>query len=108
MTAPHKWKHGLADAYTYRNGAIAEEFLDLVVRPSVAALERKHLELASSDDLAIAGFMAHDHRDLIKHGFLSVDPISLGAIASPLSWAMRWLLRNGWSDTRSTGAYDLG
>ena len=30
MTAPHKWKHGLADAYTYRNGAIAEEFLDLV------------------------------------------------------------------------------
>ena len=66
MTAPHKWKHGLADAYTYRNGAIAEEFLDLVVRPSVAALERKHLELASSDDLAIAGFMAHDHRDLIN------------------------------------------
>lgn len=66
MTAPHKWKHGLADAYTYRNGAIAEEFLDLVVRPSVAALERKHLELARSDDLAIAGFMAHDHRDLIN------------------------------------------
>jgi hypothetical protein len=66
MTSPYKWKHGLADAYTYRNGAIAEEFLNLVVRPSVAALERKHLELASSDDLAIAGFMAHDHRDLIN------------------------------------------
>ncbi|TFB37311.1 hypothetical protein [Pseudomonas sp. F01002] len=55
----------MADAYTYRNGAIAEEFLDLVVRPSVAALERKHLELASSDNLAIAGFAASDHRDLI-------------------------------------------
>lgn len=66
MTEPHAWKHGLADAYTYRNGAIAEEFLDLVVRPSVAALECKHLELASSDDLATACFMANDHRDLIN------------------------------------------
>ena len=66
MTTPHAWKHGWADAYAYRNGDIAEEFLDLVVRPSLSALEQKYLELASSDDLVIAGFMAHDHRDLIN------------------------------------------
>ena len=30
MTTPHAWKHGWADAYASRNGAIAEEFLDLV------------------------------------------------------------------------------
>lgn len=66
MTTPHTWKHGWADAYAYRNGAIAEEFLDLVVKPSLSALRQKHLELASSDDLVISGFMAHDHRDLIN------------------------------------------
>jgi hypothetical protein len=66
MSMPHTWKHGWADAYAYRNGAIADEFLDLVVKPSVAALEKKHLELASSDNLAIAGFAASDHRDLIN------------------------------------------
>lgn len=66
MTTPHAWKHGWADAYAYRNGDIAEEFLDLVVKPTVAALEKRHLELATSDNLAIAGFAASDHRDLIN------------------------------------------
>jgi hypothetical protein len=66
MTTPHAWKHGWADAYAHRNGDIAEEFLDLVVKPSMVALEKKHLELASSDDIVIAGFAANDHRDLIN------------------------------------------
>ena len=66
MTTPHAWKHGWADAYASRNGDIAEEFLDLVVKPSLSALGQKQLELASSDDLVIAGFAASDHRDLIN------------------------------------------
>ncbi|WP_168187355.1 hypothetical protein [Pseudomonas sp. VI4.1] len=45
MTTPHAWKHGWADAYAYRNGDIAEEFLDLVVKPTVAALEKDTLSL---------------------------------------------------------------
>lgn len=66
MIEPRKWKHGWADAYAYRNGAIAEEFLELVVRPSMTALEQKHLELLSADDIALSGFAATDHRDLIN------------------------------------------
>lgn len=34
MIGAYKWKHGWADAYAYRNGDIAEEFFDLVVRPT--------------------------------------------------------------------------
>jgi hypothetical protein len=66
MTGAYKWKHGWADAYAYRNGDIAEEFFDLVVTPSLSALEEKYLELASSGDLVISGLMAPDHRDLIN------------------------------------------
>lgn len=66
MAGAYKWKHGWADAYAYRNGDIAEEFFDLVVRPSLSALEEKYLELASSGDLVMSGLMAPDHRDLIN------------------------------------------
>ena len=66
MPTLHQWKHGWADAYAARNDKIADEFLDLVVRPSMAALNRKHQEYVSSVDPVLYGFSATDQLDLIN------------------------------------------
>ncbi|MFV3381066.1 hypothetical protein [Pseudomonas sp. NY15354] len=66
MLTPLLWKHGWADAYAARNDLIAIEFLELVVRPSLAALTNKHQEYAASDDPVLYGFAAMDQLDLIN------------------------------------------
>lgn len=62
----HPWKHGWADAYAARNDSIAEDFLAMVVRPALMALNAKHQEYATSDDPVLYGFAAMDQIDLIS------------------------------------------
>lgn len=61
MEEPHIWKHGWADAYASGNVGIADDFLSLVVRPSLRALERREQELLANPDAVIAAFAVHEH-----------------------------------------------
>lgn len=65
MTAPYKWTIGFADAYAHNNGDTVQDFLSLVVQPSLAALERKRQELAADEEDAVARFALFDHVQLI-------------------------------------------
>lgn len=62
----HPWKHGWADAYAARNDLVAKDFLAMVVRPALTALNQKHQEYATSDDPVLYGFAAMDQIDLIN------------------------------------------
>jgi hypothetical protein len=66
MTAPYKWTVGLADAYASFYGPTVQDFLSLVVQPSLAALELKRQELASNPNDAVAVFGLFDHEQLIS------------------------------------------
>jgi hypothetical protein len=65
MTAPYKWTIGFADAYAHNNGDTVQDFLSLVVQPSLAALEGKRQELAADEEDAVARFALFDHVQLI-------------------------------------------
>lgn len=58
------WKNCMADVYNYRYGAIAKEFLTLVVNPSLDALDAQVTEWEKSDD-PVAGFSISDLSELI-------------------------------------------
>jgi len=65
MTAHPPWAPCIADAYANKYGEVAEDFLSLVVIPSLAALEQKGVEIAKQEDQVLAAFHLHDHRHLI-------------------------------------------
>lgn len=65
MTIKPKWTPMIADAYANKYGEVAEDFLSLVVIPSLAALEEKAVEIAKQEDQVLAAFHLHDHRHLI-------------------------------------------
>lgn len=58
------WKNCRADVYNYRYGAIAEEFLTLVVNPSLDALDAQVAGWQESDDPS-AEFVISDFSELI-------------------------------------------
>ncbi len=58
------WKNCMADVYNYRYGAIAQEFLALVVNPSLDALDAQVKHWEHSDD-QISHFMLGDLSELI-------------------------------------------
>lgn len=65
MTAKPEWTPTIADAYANKYGEVAEDFLSLVVIPSLEALEQKGVEIAAQEDQVLAAFHIHDHRHLI-------------------------------------------
>lgn len=65
MTAKSSWTPIIADAYANKYGEVAEDFLSLVVIPSLAALEQKGVEIAAQEYQVLAAFHLHDHRQLI-------------------------------------------
>lgn len=65
MTAKSTWMPMLADAYANKYGEVAQDFLSLVVEPSLAALEQKKAEIAAQPDQALAAFHLYDHHQLI-------------------------------------------
>ncbi|WP_200626995.1 hypothetical protein [Pseudomonas sp. LAM2023] len=65
MTAKSSWTPMIADAYANKYGEVAQDFLSLVVIPSLAALEQKSVEIAAQEDQILAAFHLHDHRHLI-------------------------------------------
>ena len=58
------WKNCMADVYNYRYGAIAKEFLTLVVNPSLDALDAQVVEWKKSDD-PVSEFIISDLSELI-------------------------------------------
>lgn len=66
MTANPGWKPTVADAYANKYGEVARDFLSLVVGPSLAALVKKEVEIATQEDQMRAAFHLHDHRHLIS------------------------------------------
>lgn len=64
MSEIFTWKNCMADIYNYRYGANAEEFLTLVVNPSLDALDAKVAEWQESDDPS-AEFVISDFSKLI-------------------------------------------
>lgn len=65
MTVKPKWTPKIADAYANKYGEVAQDFLSLVVEPSLAALEHKRAEIAAQPDEALAAFHLYDHHELI-------------------------------------------
>ncbi|APO80191.1 hypothetical protein [Pseudomonas putida] len=65
MIVKSTWTPMIADAYANKYGEVAEDFLSLVVIPSLAALEQKGVEIAAQEDQVLAAFHLHDHRHLI-------------------------------------------
>lgn len=65
MTVKPKWTPKIADAHANKYGEVAQDFLLLVVEPSLAALEHKRAEIAAQPDEALAAFHLYDHHELI-------------------------------------------
>ncbi|ENB9666908.1 hypothetical protein ABJB81_005314 [Pseudomonas putida] len=65
MTVKSTWTPMIADAYASKYGEVVQDFLSLVVEPSLTALEQKGVEIAAQDDQMLAAFHLHDHRHLI-------------------------------------------
>ncbi|MBB3271883.1 hypothetical protein FHW75_003061 [Pseudomonas sp. OG7] len=65
MIVKSTWTPMIADAYANKYGEVAQDFLSLVVIPSLAALEQKGVEIAAQEDQVLAAFHLHDHRHLI-------------------------------------------
>jgi hypothetical protein len=65
MTAPYKWVTGFADAYSNFYGVTIQDFLSLVVQPSLAALELRRQELEANPNDAVAIFGVFDLEQLI-------------------------------------------
>lgn len=66
MTPPHEWKHSVADVYASKYGAVAQDFLALVVQPSLAALELRWEAVITGDNKIRAAFESLDHAELIN------------------------------------------
>ncbi|MDR9864640.1 hypothetical protein [Pseudomonas baetica] len=58
------WKNCMADVYSFRYGAIAKEFLTLVVNPSLDALDAQVKHWEESDD-PVSDFIISDLSELI-------------------------------------------
>jgi len=65
MTRHSTWMPEVADAYAIKYGEVVEDFLSLVIIPSLAALAQKGVEIAAQEDQVHAAFHLHDHRSLI-------------------------------------------
>lgn len=63
MNAKSTWMPILAEAI--RHGEVAQDFLSLVVEPSLSALEKKRCEIASQPDEIVATFHLYDHCQLM-------------------------------------------
>lgn len=72
MTTPYKWKIGFADAYASSNGPAVDDYLNWVVKPSIAALEihRQELAYAAEDDV-VFNFALSDHERLIQRTYMT-------------------------------------
>lgn len=66
MTAKSTWTPMIADVYAKRYGEVAQDFLSLVVEPSLAALEQKRAEIAAQPDQIVAAFHLYDHCHLMS------------------------------------------
>ncbi len=66
MTVNPNWTPIIADAYANKYGEVAQDFLSLVVEPSLAALQQKQVEITAQEDQMLAAFHLHDHRHLIS------------------------------------------
>lgn len=66
VTQPHRWKNSMADVYTAKNGLVALDFLEAVIRPTFAALHARieQLRVESETDVA-ADFAIADMTDLV-------------------------------------------
>lgn len=56
MTVPFRWKNCYADVLSIRNGDVAKSFIEDIVEPSVAALERQILGMRERHDDPVAVF----------------------------------------------------
>ena len=63
MDSQHSWKHSIVDVYANNYGSVAQDFLELVVQPSLQALQRRRDELIASPDIDdfIKSLQALDH-----------------------------------------------
>lgn len=72
MTTPYKWKIGFADAYASSNGPAVDDYLNWVVKPSIAALEIHRQELAhAAEDDVVFNFALSDHERLIQRTYMT-------------------------------------
>ncbi|MDE3735531.1 hypothetical protein PSH28_02845 [Pseudomonas resinovorans] len=66
MTAPHQWKPTAVDAHLSNYGGIAQDFLALVVFPSLDALEQRLHSRPSTGDRMSAAFECLAHFELVS------------------------------------------
>lgn len=62
----HPWKHSIADVYANNYGIVVQDYLELVIEPSLQTLQRRRDELIANpatDDL-IKALQVHDHAAL--------------------------------------------
>lgn len=72
MTEPYKWKIGFADAYASSNGPVVDDYLNWVVKPSIAALETHRQELAhAAEDDVVFSLALSDHEGLIQRTYMT-------------------------------------
>lgn len=65
MTEIFTWKNCMADIYSYRYGAIAKDFLTLVIHPALDALDNEILKWKGSED-PVSHFMIADLTELVE------------------------------------------
>lgn len=65
MTENPEWTPTIADAYANSYGEVAQNFLSLVVEPSLTALKQKDAEIAAQEDQILTAFRRRDHQHLI-------------------------------------------
>ncbi|SEC53872.1 hypothetical protein FIV41_25795 [Pseudomonas marginalis] len=61
--SPHPWKHSVVDVYANNYGNVVQDYLELVVRPSLQALQCRRDELIARPDIDdfIKSLQALDH-----------------------------------------------
>ncbi|MGX5217504.1 hypothetical protein ACVTMO_02445 [Pseudomonas segetis] len=71
MTTPSQWKYSAVDVYAKRYGIVAQEFLALVVAPSLDALDHRFEALRISGEAVKIAFESPDHIDLFDKTCMS-------------------------------------
>jgi hypothetical protein len=63
MSTLHPWKHSIADVYSNNYGSVVQDYLSLVVEPSLDNLRRRRDELMANPDTdpAVKAFQVFDH-----------------------------------------------
>lgn len=71
MTTPVAWTQTFADAYAFKNGDMADAFLNSVMRPSMRTLYERFVSLQEDEDPAMFSLAAYDHVQLMTHANMS-------------------------------------